>query len=192
MSKRYEVAEHELPTSKRCTKCNVTKERVAFIRSNVHRDGLYPWCTVCRQAYRSRPDTLAASATRRRRWRQNNPGQQLLDNRKYIPKWRAENPEAAYKIARRAKEARRARLANVENTLTAQDWRDILQTFNHACAYCLRQDVPLEQEHMQPIVAGGGHTKENVIPACRSCNAVKGGRTLLEFASLSFGAALAA
>lgn len=66
------------------------------------------------------------------------------------------------------------------NDLTVQDWRDILDDFNHACAYCLSAGVQLQQEHMQPLSRGGSHTKANVVPACGRCNGAKGTRDLVQ------------
>lgn len=43
----------------------------------------------------------------------------------------------------------------------------------HACFYCKRK-VKLEMDHLQAITKGGRHVPENVVPACRHCNASKG------------------
>jgi 5-methylcytosine-specific restriction endonuclease McrA len=68
---------------------------------------------------------------------------------------------------------RRAVLAGLESTLTAEQWLSTLEYFGQACAYCLRTDVPLEMDHIIPVSKGGGTTQENVIPACREHNARK-------------------
>ena len=60
------------------------------------------------------------------------------------------------------------------STLTAAEWRAILDRYSHRCAYCNRSDVRLTQDHVIPISKGGGHTAENVIPACFPCNRAKG------------------
>jgi 5-methylcytosine-specific restriction endonuclease McrA len=72
----------------------------------------------------------------------------------------------------------RARLKGVAATLTEAEWRGILTFFGHACAYCLRTDRPLTQDHVIPVSRGGEHTAENVVPACLSCNAKKGNRPI--------------
>lgn len=42
-----------------------------------------------------------------------------------------------------------------------------------ACAYCGADGVALQKDCVQPISRGGRYTFENVVPACRSCNASK-------------------
>ncbi len=70
---------------------------------------------------------------------------------------------------------------NVINTLTAQEWLDILEKYNYRCAYC---DVEFEVEnmphkdHVIPITKGGHNVKENIVPACQSCNSKKGNKLL--------------
>ncbi|MDB4875733.1 MAG: hypothetical protein JWM41_2179 [Gemmatimonadetes bacterium] len=43
-------------------------------------------------------------------------------------------------------------------------------------------------DHVIPISRGGSHTRENVVPACRSCNSKKGDLMLLEWVFLNAGA----
>ena len=75
-------------------------------------------------------------------------------------------------------------MSGSEPDLTRDEWLEILEEFGDACAYCQARDVPLEIEHVTPISRGGRHTKANVVPACRSCNARKGAKTLFEFAAM--------
>jgi len=68
----------------------------------------------------------------------------------------------------------RARKVNAPvNDLTASEWREVLEEYGHACAYCGRDDLSLEQDHIYPLSRGGSHTRSNIAPACRSCNAMK-------------------
>lgn len=108
-------------------------------------------------------------------WRLANPDRA----RRYAAQWAKKNPDLVIAKAHR----RRARVAGSDPDLTDEQWQDILYEFGHACAYCQSRG-PLEVEHMTPISRGGRHTKANIVPACRSCNARKGTRTLLEFAAM--------
>jgi len=76
---------------------------------------------------------------------------------------------------------RRALMARLPATLTAEQWQEILEEYDYKCAYCGRGDVPLEQEHKMPVSRGGGYTKDNIVPACRACNLRKGTKTSDEF-----------
>ena len=79
------------------------------------------------------------------------------------------HPEMRKGIAKR----REARKLKLSATLTAEQWIDIKDRFDNRCAYC-GKEKPLEQDHFIPISKGGEYTIDNIIPACRSCNARKG------------------
>lgn len=76
----------------------------------------------------------------------------------------------------RIDKAKRRLLAGAANSLTPGEWKGICEKHAHRCAYCGRSG-PLEQDHVIPLSKGGDHTKENVVPACKSCNASKGNRS---------------
>jgi 5-methylcytosine-specific restriction endonuclease McrA len=93
--------------------------------------------------------------------------------------WRRRMPERV----RMYEEKRRAAENSVESTLTPEEWVEIKETFGGACAYCLRTDAKLEKDHVIAITRGGPHTKDNVVPACRSCNSAKLDRPIFLMAS---------
>ncbi|GAA5202611.1 HNH endonuclease signature motif containing protein [Microbacterium jejuense] len=75
---------------------------------------------------------------------------------------------------RRARASRRRarRVAAADNDLTLEEWEALLEAWG-ACAYCGADGVALQKDCVQPISRGGRYTFENVVPACRSCNASK-------------------
>ncbi len=78
---------------------------------------------------------------------------------------------------RRARAARRRtkRVAAADNDLTPAQWEATLLAWG-GCAYCGAQasaDASLQRDCVLPISRGGRYTAENVVPACRSCNASK-------------------
>ena len=64
-----------------------------------------------------------------------------------------------------------------ENGLSVNDWKAVLDYFNHKCAYCGSKE-DLEQEHIVPVSDGGTYAIGNIVPACRKCNASKGNKNL--------------
>jgi 5-methylcytosine-specific restriction endonuclease McrA len=56
-------------------------------------------------------------------------------------------------------------------------WQEVLRDFNYSCAYCGKPQkelsTPLQQEHFVPLSKGGGYTRNNIIPACKTCNTTK-------------------
>ena len=79
-------------------------------------------------------------------------------------------------VAQRARCRRRTILKNVINTLTSEEWLDILKEYNYKCVYCecdFDEDNLPTRDHIIPLSRGGDNIKENVVPACRSCNSKK-------------------
>jgi len=72
----------------------------------------------------------------------------------------------------RAARRRRGRLARQDQDLTAAQWADLLQAWG-GCAYCGATGVALQRDCVLPIAHGGRYTLDNVVPACRACNASK-------------------
>jgi 5-methylcytosine-specific restriction endonuclease McrA len=122
-------------------------------------------------------------------WRENN----LEHNNKQQKEYRIKNKD---KIIQKSKEynktengkasrqrghiKRRIIEKEIINTLTANEWLDILRQHNFKCAYCGKDLFDLftkpERDHVIPISKGGNNVKENVVPACKSCNCKKGNR----------------
>jgi 5-methylcytosine-specific restriction endonuclease McrA len=153
---------------KTCPKC---EKPGRFYRSKHTKDGLTSQCAECMKAYSAQ--RYADNPARQRASCRASYRRTPLRYKVRSEQWRRENPERYSTIQRNNVQRRRARLALVECTLTPAEWLAILEYFGHACAYCLRMGLPLEQEHVIPISRGGGHTANNVIPACRGCNAGK-------------------
>ena len=79
--------------------------------------------------------------------------------------------------AKNAYHKRKARLIGNGATLTRAQWKSIIAWFANRCAYCGIECERLTQDHVIPISRGGAHDAQNVVPACRHCNARKYART---------------
>jgi len=94
----------------------------------------------------------------------------------YNKKWVRDNPEKIQAKSQRSHYRRKTLEKNYINTLTSKEWLDILEVYNYRCAYC---DVEFDcenlptRDHIIPLTKGGNNVKENIIPACRSCNSKK-------------------
>jgi 5-methylcytosine-specific restriction endonuclease McrA len=87
----------------------------------------------------------------------------------------SENGKAA---KARAGHKRRAALRAIKSSLTLEEWNDIKLKHKNRCIYC-GEIKPLTRDCIIPVSKGGYYTKDNVVPACRSCNARKGDRPVL-------------
>lgn len=63
-------------------------------------------------------------------------------------------------------------MARVDHDLRPEQWAALLDAWA-GCAYCGALETPLQRDCVQPIGWGGRYTLDNVVPACRSCNASK-------------------
>ncbi len=57
----------------------------------------------------------------------------------------------------------------------------LLEKWGRQCAYCGRDDVPLQIEHIVPRSRGGSDRVSNLTLACADCNQKKGAKTATEF-----------
>ena len=75
-----------------------------------------------------------------------------------------------------AQHKRRDMAEMVDNSLTAEQWKIILENQNNKCNLCgckfTKKNVP-EQDHIIPLSRGGGLNFENTQALCNSCNSRK-------------------
>ena len=99
--------------------------------------------------------------------------------KKYKRKWN--KTETGKANNQRGFVKRQAKLRKIINTLTAEEWLDILKEYKYKCAYCGKEfnlfDRPT-RDHVIPISKEGNNVKENIIPACRSCNSKKNNKII--------------
>lgn len=57
----------------------------------------------------------------------------------------------------------------------------LLAKWNRRCAYCDKQGVPLQKEHIVPKARGGSNRVSNLTLACGPCNQEKGAMDIREF-----------
>jgi len=94
--------------------------------------------------------------------------------RQHSREYYQKNKERFREQRRTAFQRRRARQKQLPATLTHDQWLEILQSYDHRCAYCGQQFDKLTRDRIIPVVNGGGTTMHNIVPACRKCNRAKG------------------
>ena len=57
----------------------------------------------------------------------------------------------------------------------------LLEKWNRECAYCKKNEVPLQVEHIVPRAKGGSNRISNLCLACEKCNLKKGTQDLKDF-----------
>lgn len=106
-----------------------------------------------------------------KKYRQENRKNYIKSQRKYR---RSEKGKA---MRQRENTVRQSRIKNILNTLTAKEWLNILKQYDYRCAYCGKDLLNLfdrpTRDHIMPVSKGGDNIKENIVPACQSCNSRK-------------------
>ena len=119
-----------------------------------------------------------------KKWSEDHPEymkQWLKDNPEYMKKWY--KTEKGKANNQRGHIARQMNEKNIINTLTAEEWINILKEYKFKCAYCGKEFTLFDREtrdHIIPLSKGGNNIKENIVPACRSCNSKKNNKLVYE------------
>jgi len=168
--------------------------------SSPHATSLPAQALTKEQRYRARhPDRIRAKnvrwyalhrayeLARSRRWKQAHPESVRASSRQRRrlhlaaclatnQRWRAAHPDASAAQHHR----RRARKQNAASTdLRLAQWNFIKAVCGYRCVYGGRKLQRLTQDHLTPLVDGGAHSMDHVLPACHVCNCRKGvGRPL--------------
>lgn len=138
-----------------------------------------------RQRYREHPERVRES-NRLYRIKAKEHRKQLHDdyyrlNRDRIAEYCREFRLTHRELYRQYAQARRTRKMCLPSTLQFQDWLECLEYFSYSCAYCGSSFGTLTQDHVIPIVSGGGYTVDNIVPACCSCNSSKNAKEFTEW-----------
>jgi 5-methylcytosine-specific restriction endonuclease McrA len=155
---------------KHCPKCGLDKSDNEFRKNKSRRDGLHSYCKLCDKT------VDLTGAIRNKVFRILHPGSGRDSAKRGSRKYRQNHPDiiSARKFADRC--LKRGIEFSKDNLLTQKEWEEILERYHHSCAYCGASNVSMTKDHVVPVTKGGTHTKDNIVPACRSCNSSKGNR----------------
>lgn len=146
-------------STKECTICKVSKpyNKEYFYSNKSRKYGLDNICKVCRREVV-------------REYKRN--------NREKINKAHSEYKKKNRDYFNVYEQKRRSRQKKLAASFTYKDWQSVLNTFDHSCAYC-GSATEIQQEHYIPVASGGAYTKDNIIPACATCNMSKNDKNII-------------
>src|SRR5438105_2273841 len=111
------------------------------------------------------------------RWRASHPAEHAAETRSYYARHKEQHKAfmTAYRLAnpavvRTKAHRRRARTIGAQGSFTTSEWLALLDAFGRRCGYC-GESGALEVDHRVPLGRGGANSIDNIIPACRVCNA---------------------
>ena len=193
-------------SSKICAACGQEKDISNFHKDVTRKGGLISWCKLCKsikakqyheinkQKFIYKETQLEYSKNNTVRLCTKCCIEKCLDDfvkdlntktglssqcRKCIKLYKVSSKGKA--TATKSSHKRRTNEKNTENTLTTQEWLDILEEQDNTCNMCqvkFSDEIKPTCDHIYPVSLGGGLTRENVQALCRSCNCSKGAKVL--------------
>jgi len=161
--------------TKVCGTCKIEKDVSSFGENRKSSDGLKYSCRDCLNLYQKRRSAnlspeekeivLEKSRIRTTKW---------LDD----PTNRARRVEYESTPDRKAYQANycgRRKVIKAGGEVSLVTTKDVMAIHSMPCTACSAPS-PSEADHLVPISKGGGHTLDNLIPLCHSCNKSKGDR----------------
>jgi 5-methylcytosine-specific restriction endonuclease McrA len=122
-----------------------------------------------------------------RRWRERHPEEHRAENNAYYARHAerlsrriADYHRANPAVVRAKSQRHRALRKGAGGSFSPQEWTDLVAAHEGRCAYC-GCDAPLEPDHRVALSRGGSNSIENILPACRRCNARKHRMSEAEF-----------
>ncbi len=189
------VSELMLPSFKICNTCDIPLRTNEFYTRKEAKDGLRNQCKrcICRRQGKWTISNQEKYRVYNKQYVQTESGRKNRNRaiRKYYKTESYNQAQRKYLASPKGKakairgdHKHRARLKQTEATLTAQEWRDIQRQYNFRCCYC-GKEKKLTRDHVLPLSKGGSLTKENIVPACQSCNSKKGVKYVAQFIQTS-------
>ena len=198
--------------TKQCAGCGETKSVSEFHKQQQSPDGYRPRCKVCRKAeteawYVANREAVKA---RSKAWRETHREQYA----KMMREWRAKNKDYKRRLdrswrdrnrehvrqrerlyqqahpehAKNQKARRRIQQGAEIHPITAAEWQMLKDRYEGCCAYCGVEEPRPTMDHVVPLKKGGGHTVDNIVPACGPCNRAKSTMSVMEFLASRQGA----
>lgn len=156
----------------KCSKCGEVKPLTDFHKDKANKLGHSYRCKLCAIAHvgqwqKDNPEKKRANS---RNWVANNKDAHRKNNKQ----WAINNPDynKTYKLKRRASEK-----SNGVYFISDKEYKRI---YSSSCFYC-GSTQRIEADHIIPVSRGGNTSIGNLVPACRSCNAKKSNRFIMEW-----------
>lgn len=175
-------------SDRKCSLCGEEKDESLFYNKSNSKTEKRPECKKCsnscshkyvenhreqiRTYHRKWSDEHRESVNMRSRMLYKNHPERVKRHKK---RWKKNNPIKVLMSGH----TRRAKKRKVINDLTEEQWKFVVDSYSGKCVYCGKPADSMD--HVVPISKGGGHTQENVVPACLSCNSKKNNKSLLMF-----------
>ncbi len=159
----------------RCADCETYYPATTdnFHRNRSNKYGFCAYCKACetqRKRASKKHNREAANARYRKKYHSDKDFRQYAIDKSI--QWQKDNPQNTANTNARRKSA-------ISNDITKATWLHIMQSTNWTCKYCHCKLTNNNRtvDHVVPLSKGGEHSKDNLVPCCRSCNSRKNAKT---------------
>lgn len=181
--------QHTLPAPpegyKHCPKCKTHKKKDCFGKSSNKKDGLKTYCKECkREEYAGYSDVQKVKSKKRYLIQTSTKkGRDELNARSRRSNKRMRATVYGKMVTDERNHKRLALARSVEYNLDEFDYIKTVKFFKNSCAYCgvSQDESSLEKDHLIPLAKQGSYTRDNIVPACRRCNARKSNKNFEEW-----------
>jgi 5-methylcytosine-specific restriction endonuclease McrA len=160
---------------KTCKICQIEKSFSQFMKHSASNNGVGPYCLDCnrergRKRYEENKEFLKEQ---QRQYRSDNYERRIEVEREA----RLRNKEK-YRPTRNERQLRRARVIKEKTYFVSE--KEIRKLYSDPCFVCGSKENQ-SIDHIVPISRGGTHSIGNLMTLCRTCNASKHARFLVEW-----------
>lgn len=172
---------------KTCTKCGEVKPRTEFHKRSAAKDGLRADCKLCH----NKEQKIYVSKNKKNVYESNK--KYYIANKdkfsRYSKKYYESNFEKSIASSARYKKTNHRKYAEYENKRRARklengifeiNSRFLKNLYSSPCLFC-KTSKNVEADHIIPLSRGGRHSEGNLQPLCRSCNASKSDKLMIEW-----------
>lgn len=111
------------------------------------------------------------------KWRENNKDKVKASFKKWVS---ANYDKVIHR--NRCRRALKRGACVVGSELVTNEWfKELCSKHGNRCYYCWDAEKKLGADHIIPLINGGKHVRENIIPACKPCNSRKSKKPIAEW-----------
>lgn len=175
-NRNIQTTKPDIEFLKRCCACLIEQSSTNFHRAKTKKDGRISMCKTCCKTQREHKKATIASMARTLTYKTCSK----CNTRKRISHFSLANDRVdGYRsmckecCCAKGHNQRALKLRQSPEEIPGEFFQELKAHYNYCCAYCDCRPKLLHIDHVHPLIAGGLHTRSNLLPSCPTCNHTK-------------------